>query len=100
MRCLILGFAAGTLLLQNAATLPPAWLQASFCAAALALLALAMTALARRLFRHAASATAAASAGILLGYAWAAFMAQMALGPSLAPADEGRDLQLIGVVDS
>ena len=91
MRCLILGFAAGVLLLQNAATLPGLAPLACCVSAALALLVLARYAL-----RHVASATA----GILLGYAWAAFVAQLALAPSLAPAEEGRDLQLIGVVDS
>lgn len=112
MRCLILGFTAGVLFLQNAATLPGLALLASSVAAALALLLWA-----RRVRRRAvnsaatiftaatataatAATAAAAAAGMLLGYAWAALAAQLALAPALAPADEGRDLQVIGIVDS
>ena len=100
MRCLVLGFAAGVLWLQNAATLPGGVLAACCGAAALALLAFALVsarrAPARRPLRH----TARAAAGILLGYAWAALLAQLALAPALAAADEGRDLQVVGIVDS
>ena len=96
MRCLILGFAAGILVLQNAATLPPSWLQLCCAAAALALLVAAGRATRTPAIRH--SATAAA--GLLLGYAWAALLAQLALAPALATADEGRDLQVVGIVDS
>jgi competence protein ComEC len=99
MRCLILGFAAGVLCLQNAATLPACTPLACCAVGALALLALA-----RHAIRPAAGAIAAAAAtavgGMLLGYAWAALLAQLALAPALAPSDEGRDLQVIGIVDS
>jgi competence protein ComEC len=95
MRCLILGFAAGVLVLQNSATLPDYALLACCAVAALALLALA-----RHAIRPAAKTAAAAVSGMLLGYAWAALLAQLALAPALAPGDEGRDLQVIGIVDS
>jgi competence protein ComEC len=98
MRCLILGFTAGALCLQNAATLPPSWLQLCCAAAALALIVVARCAL--RPSAGAANAAAAAAGGILLGYAWAALLAQLALAPALATSDEGRDLQIVGVVDS
>jgi competence protein ComEC len=91
MRCLILGFVAGVLWLQNATTLPATWVLACCVAGALALLLAA-----RRILRPAANA----AAGLLLGYAWAALLAQCALAPTLAAGDEGRDLQVIGIVDS
>jgi competence protein ComEC len=91
MRVLVVGFVAGALWLQNAAALPTAAQLACCAVAALALLFLA---------KGPIRAAAPASAGILLGYAWAALLAQHALTPALAAADEGRDLQVIGIVDS
>jgi competence protein ComEC len=88
MRCLILGFVAGVLWLQNAATLPAYALLAGCAATAFALLILAR------------GAVRAAIAGALLGSAWAALLAHLALAPSLAAGDEGRDLVVVGVVDS
>jgi len=95
MRCLILGFTAGVLFLQNSATLPSDALLACSAAAALALLALA-----RHAIRPAARTAASIVSGMLLGYAWAALLAQLALAPALAAGDEGRDLQIVGIVDS
>jgi len=89
MRALILGFTAGMLWLQNAATLP-AWPVLLLCGAA----ALALLLLPR--YRVAARCVS----GMLLGYTWAALMAHSALAPALSPADEGRDLDIVGIVDS
>jgi competence protein ComEC len=99
MRCLVLGFVTGVLVLQNAATLPSFALLACCAVAALALLVLAKLQ-GRRSDRPLAAGAASASAGILLGYAWAALLAHHALAPTLAFEDEGRDLQVIGIVDS
>jgi competence protein ComEC len=57
--------------------------------------AIACIALARRYH-----ITAASAAGLLLGYAWAALLAHHALAQQLAPTDEGRDITVIGIVDS
>jgi competence protein ComEC len=95
MRCLILGFAGGVLWLQNAATLPAVGVLAGCVLVALALLFAA-----RRAASPPLRSAGSAIAGLLLGYAWAALLAQLALAPQLAAADEGRDLQLIGIVDS
>ena len=40
------------------------------------------------------------SPALVLGFCWAALLAHLALAPALAPADEGRDLTLVGTVDS
>lgn len=88
MRLAILAFVAGAAVLQLSPALPDRWtLFAFFCAAALA------TALWRMPPWRAFSAS-------LLGYCWAAWMAHAALGHSLAAADEGRDVQVIGVIDN
>ena len=42
----------------------------------------------------------ASIAGVLLGVCWAALLAHLALGPSLAINDEGRDITLVGTIDS
>jgi len=91
MRSLILGFTAGVVWLQNAASLP-AWPLLLACVAA----ALALPALAKGVIRI----TAKIAAGSLLGYTWAALLAQLALAPALAVGDEGRDLAIVGIVDS
>ena len=93
MRCAILGVVAGAFWLQNAAALPSAGLLA-----ALALTGLVMLALAHA--RPRVRPGACAVAGLLLGYAWAALVAQAALADRLAPADEGRDLAVVGVVET
>jgi competence protein ComEC len=94
MRCAILGFTAGVLALQSSATLPSAavMLACAACAVACVVLSHRYTAV--------ASGSAAAAAGILLGYTWAALLAHHALSHELAIGDEGRDLTVIGVVDS
>jgi competence protein ComEC len=93
MRCAILGFTAGILALQTAASLPSPMLMCACAAGAIAAIAAVV-----HLRRY--KAVAATGAGLLLGYAWAALLAHHALAPKLAAADEGRDLTVTGIVDS
>jgi competence protein ComEC len=90
MRCAILGFTAGILALQTAAALPSPMIMCACLAGAVAAIVLG-----RRY-----KGVAATGAGLLLGYAWAAFLAHQALAPQLVAADEGRDLTVTGIVDS
>ena len=106
MRAVLIGFAAGAALLQTQATLPPA--QAGVAAALLLATWLALWRgwLRRRAFRigvHAEAALRCAAsllAGGVIGFFWAAWMAQRVLAPQLAVADEGRDFTLIGTIDN
>ncbi|QYF93255.1 DNA internalization-related competence protein ComEC/Rec2 [Massilia sp. PAMC28688] len=92
MRTWILGFAAGAAWLQTQAALPgaPQLMLLAACALVLGALHLRWPGTWRSLPMLAS--------GILLGFAWAAYIAQNALGPSLARADEGRDVTIVGVV--
>ncbi len=85
MRCAILGFVAGVALLQTQPTLPATW-QIGAC------LLVSLTLLTLR------GPLRAALAGALAGFAWAAFIAQLAMAPQLAKADEGRDIEIVGTV--
>ncbi len=86
----ILLFAAGVALLQQQALLPPlAW-----AAVLLPLVLLAWHLRARRWIGLIALALCCVSAG----YFWAATRAQWRLDDALAPAWEGRDVQIVGVV--
>jgi competence protein ComEC len=88
MRSAILGFVGGAAFVQASASLPGIpILFACFAAALLVLFAL------RGPLR-------AACAGALLGFAWAALIAQVALSPELVKTDEGRDIIVVGVVDN
>jgi competence protein ComEC len=87
MRCAILGFVAGAAWLQEQASLPQLATLAACAAAALLLLGLR-------------GALRAAAAGALWGFCWAALLAHLVLAPELAAADEGRDLTLVGTIDS
>jgi competence protein ComEC len=98
MRSAILGFTAGILTLQTAATLPSAAILLACASGALALIALAQ--IAARLAPNAGKPTLAACAGALLGYTWAAMLAHQALAHELPGADEGRDITIIGTVES
>ena len=91
MRIGILGFVAGASWLQMQGALPdfPALLVGAFLLAACRLVP-------QRWLR----AALACAAGFALGFGWAAYLAQCALAPQLAKADEGRDVTLIGVVDN
>jgi len=101
MRSAILGFTTGVLVLQSSAELPSIALLCACIAGVMALSAL--IALAKRLgsfSKVAAIGCAAAIAGALLGYAWAALVAYHTLAPRLSADDEGRDLAIVGIVDS
>ena len=87
MRCAILAFLIGAGWLQTVAALPkPATILAAV------LLAMLLYALRRRIPALLASA--------LLGAAWAAFSAMLALADALPREQEGRDVVVIGTVDS
>ena len=88
MRSAILGFVAGAALLQTSATLPDAWRILACALAALLLLLLSR------------KPPCAAVAGVLLGFCWAAILAHAALSSQLDPADEGRDIDIVGTVDN
>ncbi|EEF21806.1 conserved hypothetical protein, partial [Ricinus communis] len=95
MRSFILGFVTGITYLQTTALLPTSGLTAACAAAALLLLACAL------MLRHpAARVITIASAGLLTGYAWAAFLAQATLSPELAKSEEGRDVHIVGIVET
>ncbi len=98
MRSAILGFAAGVLVLQSSAALPSGAVLIVCGASVIALITLAKRH--RSFGNDAAKACTAAIAGALLGYAWAALVAQSALAPRLSADDEGRDLTIVGIVDS
>jgi competence protein ComEC len=87
MRCAILGFVCGAALLQTLARLPSG--AVIFACVVIACIASLWKLVAAR-----------ALAGALLGFAWAAFVAGMALAPHLAKDDEGRDITVIGTIDS
>ena len=93
MRSFILAFVTGVTYLQTIATLPTSRLMTACAAATLLLVACA------GMIRHPAARIATiATAGLLAGYAWAAFLAQATLSPELAERDEGRDIQIVGIV--
>jgi competence protein ComEC len=88
MRCAILGFVGGAAWLQTCAALPGQAAMAVLAAAAVVVLFLLRGPL------------RAAAAGALLGFCWASLIAHLALAPTLAKVDEGRDITLVGTVDS
>lgn len=95
MRSFILGFVAGAMILQTSATLPMPSILAVGAGAALLLLACA------RILRYPAARIAAiASAGMLAGAAWSATLAQSTLADALDAREEGRDLHVVGVVET
>jgi len=94
MRCAILAFVGGAALLQTHAALPAPGVLLSLAALAL------VAALVAMLLRRRPRAAAAVIAGALAGFCWAAFVAGRALAPALAQADEGRDVVVVGTVDS
>jgi len=95
MRCAILGLIGGVAWLQAQAVLPGVAGQiACVCGALLA------AALAGRAKRPPLRALLAAVSGALAGFVWAAFVAAGALSNELDKADEGRDVEVIGTIDS
>ncbi|RSZ55935.1 DNA internalization-related competence protein ComEC/Rec2 [Massilia atriviolacea] len=87
MRIAILGFACGAAVLQVQAALPSPSTMAALAGVALLLCFLR-------------GATKTAMAGALAGFCWAALLAHLALTPELAKADEGRDITVVGTIDS
>lgn len=87
VRLPIIGFVAGAGLLQALPALPDSRTLCAFLVAGLLMLALR-----RRWWL--------ACAGLMLGFCWAALLAHHALAPTLAEADEGADVTVVGVVDS
>lgn len=89
MRFAALAFAAGIVLLQSCAELPDvSWLVAAGVLGALLLVA-------SRRWRQLSMAGAA-----LIGFAWAGLLAQHRLADELPAANEGRDIEIVGVVAS
>jgi competence protein ComEC len=95
MRSAIVGFAIGAAVLQMCATLSPLYLLillmgvALFCAL-----------FARRLRRAAIRIPMLAACGMLIGFAWAGLFASHYLAQQLPKDWEGRDVTLIGTIDS
>src|SRR5471032_3698321 len=96
MPTFILGFAAGAFWLQTQAALP-AYAGTTLAVACLVCLlvgyALRHQHALLRLF-------SALTGGVILGFFWAAWLAQLALVPQLALADEGRDITVTGTIAS
>ena len=103
MRSVLLAFALGVLALQQQAELPrPTEIAWAGVPVAVAMLAFGVARGLRGSPRRAARAVAAlamASAIAIGGFHYAAWRAQARLADELPPAWEGRDLQVIGVVD-
>jgi len=98
MRCAILGLIGGVAWLQAQAALPETGVQLA-CVLGSCLAAVAAGTMSRRA-PAVLCAGLAATAGALAGFAWAAFVAQAALSNQLAKADEGRDFEIVGTIDS
>lgn len=88
MRCAIVGFTLGAALLQTCAALPGTDVLVSLAICAVLLLA----------WRRYRLVQCLSGAGF--GLCWAALLASLALAPQLASDDEGRDLTLVGTIDS
>ncbi|MBI5860754.1 MAG: DNA internalization-related competence protein ComEC/Rec2 [Rhodocyclales bacterium] len=99
MRCFIVAAAMGVWLAQQQAVLLPwPWLIAPGALGMAALvLAIKNSALARRRFFVALTLCVA---GGMLGFTWAQARGHLRLGAEMAVADEGRDIELIGVVSA
>jgi competence protein ComEC len=129
MRAAILGFVAGAAWLHNQPSLPARpWLTLAVIVGVCIILLAAIIIRARQappeaaapppddhvtnddadwrarwwcgLARAAVRAAGVVILGALLGYYWAAAVAEHALGPSLARQDEGRDFIVVGTVDN
>ena len=96
MRSAIIGFIAGIGLLQVQASLPALALLAAIVAIALLLLCGAQV----QRWRGVVGSLLHATGGALLGFAWAALIAQTYLAQALPGALEGEDLLVVGVVES
>jgi competence protein ComEC len=103
MRCLLLAFSFGVVLLQQQASLPSPWhavyallpvLVATGCAV------YSKRAVgARRRIASAAALLIAALSVCMAGFFYAAWRADTRLADALPPAWEGQDIELVGVID-
>lgn len=98
MRCTIIGFVGGSALLQVQPALPGVTTLA--CLVLLACLLGCLLALRQRWMRGHWRALMHTGVGALAGFCWAAIVAARTLAPGLAVADEGRDVTVIGTIDS
>nr|GEU28181.1 hypothetical protein [Tanacetum cinerariifolium] len=117
MRMAAIGFAGGAAVLQTRAALPQPSTIALAAATALVMVVIAVAA-AAALARPAHSTHSAHSAahdrrarswlraaalllaGAVAGFLWAAWLAHCALAPALARQDEGKDIVIVGTIDS
>lgn len=95
MRGTIIGFVAGAALLQNQAALPDVQVLLL-----LLFFAFLLSLLARKRRRPVIRATAMASCGAAIGFAWAGLIAQHYLAQELPKEWEGTDVTVVGTVDS
>jgi competence protein ComEC len=99
MRSAVIGFALGVVFLQTMAALPAVWLLC--CLLALAVLSAAATCkISYKIPYPHLKSVANLLAGALFGIAWAGLFAHYYLQHELAPEWEGRDITVIGTVDS
>lgn len=95
MRSLVVGLVAGAAILQNQAALPAVWVLALLLAAAF------LAGCWMRRVRHPVLRPALLfCCGIVLGFSWAGLLAQHTLSEELAKEWEGRDITVIGTIDS
>jgi competence protein ComEC len=103
MRCALLAFALGVVALQQQAVLPTAeWAACALIpllvAATAACVVLRATGRAQRVARATAFASTIVAAG-LVGFGYAGWRAEARLADELPPAWEGRDIEVVGVID-
>ncbi|HWW99379.1 DNA internalization-related competence protein ComEC/Rec2 [Collimonas sp.] len=95
MRSAILGFVLGVVFLQSRAALPAIWLLAC-----LALASVLLVCAAYKIPCWQLKLAARLLAGFICGFVWAALFARHYLQQELAPEWEGRDVTVIGTIDS
>ncbi|HYC42190.1 MAG TPA: DNA internalization-related competence protein ComEC/Rec2 [Noviherbaspirillum sp.] len=95
MRSIVVGLVAGTAILQNQAALPATWVLALLLVASLiACLAL------RLLQAPVVRAALLLGCGAAIGFSWAGLVAQYTLSSELPKEWEGRDITVVGTIDS
>jgi competence protein ComEC len=95
MRCIVLGFVTGAAVLQNQAVLPSPHILSLMLA-----LALLSGLFARNSGKSAFRIPVLASCGVVAGFAWAGLFAQYYLAHELPKEWEGRDVTVVGTIDS
>jgi competence protein ComEC len=103
MRCLLLAFSLGIVMLQQQASLPSPWhtvyaLLPISVALGCAVYASRAVGARRRIARAAALSVAAFAVG-MAGFFYAAWRADTRLADALPPAWEGQDIRLVGMID-